>query len=153
MPPPSSWAIIAPMAYELVAKYSSNGLLRIWACTVGRFIIICCNLLKVVYCVSPHSKLCSFLSNMVKAEVIDAKLGINLQMYETFPKKLFNSFIVAGGFMVAMVVALAGSTSIPLLWTKKPINFPEDTPNAQGRPNIIWGLRQKIYAGPLICKH
>ena len=32
--------------------------------------------------------------------------------------------------MVAMAVALVGSTSIPLLWTRKPKNFPEDTPNA-----------------------
>ena len=36
-------------------------------------------------------------------------------MHETFPKKLFNSFTMAGGFMVAMVIALAESTSIPLL--------------------------------------
>ena len=73
------------------------------------------SLLKAVCCASPHSKLYAFLSNLVKAEVIDASPGMNLQIYETFPKKLFNSFTVAGGFIVAMVVALAESTSIPLL--------------------------------------
>ena len=36
-------------------------------------------------------------------------------MYETLPKKLFNSFTVASGFMVAMAVALARFTSIHLL--------------------------------------
>ena len=51
----------------------------------------------------------------MKAKVIDAKPRMNLQMYETFPKKLFNSFTVAGGFMVTMAMALVGSTSIPLL--------------------------------------
>ena len=51
----------------------------------------------------------------MNAEVIDANLGMNLRIYETFPKKLFSSFIVTGGLIIAMVVALAGSTSIPLL--------------------------------------
>ena len=82
---------------------------------MGRFIIICCSLLKAVCCASPHSKLCPFLSNLVKAEVIDANLGMNLWIYETFHKKLFNSFTVAGGLIVAMAVALVGSTSMPLL--------------------------------------
>ena len=77
--------------------------------------MICCSLLKAIYCVSPHSKLCLFLSNLVKAEVIDANPGMNLWIYETFPKKLFNSFTVAGGLIVAIAVALAESTSIPLL--------------------------------------
>ena len=63
----------------------------------------------------PHLKFCPFLSNLAKAKVIDAKPGISLRMYETFPKKLFNSFIMVGDFMVAMAVALAGSTSIHLL--------------------------------------
>ena len=82
---------------------------------MGKFIMICCSLLKAVYCASPHSKLCPFLSNLVKAEVIDANPGMNLQIYETFPKKLFSSFTMTGGLIVAMVVALARSTSIPLL--------------------------------------
>jgi len=103
------------MAYNLVAKWSSSGLLRIEACTVGRVIVICCNLLKAVCYVSLHSKFCPFLSNLAKAKVIDAKLRISLRMYETFHKKLFNSFIMVGDFMVAMAVALAGSTSIHLL--------------------------------------
>ena len=77
--------------------------------------MICYSLLKVVCCASPHSKLCPFLSNLVKSEVIDASPWMNLRIYETFPKKLFNSFTVAGGFIVAMAVALARSTSIPLL--------------------------------------
>ena len=77
--------------------------------------MICCSLLKVVYCTSLHSKLCPFLSNLVKVEVIDASLGMNLRIYETFPKKLFNSFTVTGGLMVAMAVTLVRSTSIPLL--------------------------------------
>ena len=77
--------------------------------------MICCSLLKVVYCASPHSKLYPFLSNLVKAEVIDANLEMNLRIYETFPKKLFNSFTVARDFIVAMAIALAKSTSIPLL--------------------------------------
>ena len=89
--------------------------LWIGACTVGRFIIIYCSLLKVVCCASPYSKLCPFLSNLMKAEVIDANPGMNLQIYETFPKKLFNSFTVIGGLIVAIAVALAESTSIPLL--------------------------------------
>ena len=72
------------------------------------------SLLKAVYCASPHSKPYPFLSNLVKADVIDANPGMNLQIYETFPKKLFSSFIVAGGLIVAMAVALAGSTSILL---------------------------------------
>ena len=82
---------------------------------MGRFIIICCSLLKAACCASPHSKLCPFLSNLVKAEVIDANPGMNLRIYKTFHKKLFNSFTVAGGLIVAMVVALAGSMSMPLL--------------------------------------
>ena len=73
----------------------------------------------------------------MKAKVIDAKPRMNLQMYETFPKKLFNSFIVASVFMVAMVVVLIGSTSIPLLWTKKPRNVPKDTPKAHLRGFIL----------------
>ena len=73
------------------------------------------SLLKVVCCVSLHSKLCPFLSYLVKVEVIDANPGMNLRIYETFPKMLFNSFTMASGLIVAMVVALAGSTSIPLL--------------------------------------
>ena len=73
------------------------------------------SLLKAVCCVSPHSKFCHFLSNLVKAEVIDANAEMNLRIYETFPKKLFNSFTVVGGLIVAMAVALAGFTSIPLL--------------------------------------
>ena len=77
--------------------------------------MICCSLLKVVCCASPHSKLCHFLSNLVKADVIDANPRMNLRIYETFPKKLFSSFTVVGGLIVAMTVALAGSTSIPLL--------------------------------------
>ena len=56
-----------------------------------------------------------FLSNLVKADVIDANLGMNLRIQETFPKKLFSSFTVAGGLIVAMAVALAEFTSIPLL--------------------------------------
>ena len=77
--------------------------------------MICCSLLKAICCVSPYSKLCPFLSNLVKAEVIDASLGMNLQIYETFLKKLFNCFTVAGDHIVAMAIALAKSTSIPLL--------------------------------------
>ena len=77
--------------------------------------MICYSLLKAIYCVSTHSKLCPFLSNLVKAEVIDTNPGMNLRIYETFPKKLFNSFTMAGGLIVAIVVALVGSTSIPLL--------------------------------------
>ena len=73
------------------------------------------SLLKAVCCTSPHSKLCPFLSNLVKAEVINASPGMNLRIYETFPKKLFNSFTKAGDLIVAMAVALAESTSIPLL--------------------------------------
>ena len=63
---------------------------------MGRFIITCYSLLKAVYCASPHSKLCPVLSSLVKAEVIDANPGMNLRIYETFPKKLFNSFIMIG---------------------------------------------------------
>ena len=77
--------------------------------------MICCSLLKAVCYASPHSKLCHFLSNLVKVEVIDANSGMNLQIYETFPKKLFNSFTVVRGLIVAMTVALAESTSISLL--------------------------------------
>ena len=77
--------------------------------------MICCSLLKVICYISPHSKFCLFLSNSVKAEVIDADLGMNLRIYETFPKKLFNSFTMAGGLIVAIAVALVRSTSIPLL--------------------------------------
>ena len=77
--------------------------------------MICCSLLKAVCCTFPHSKLCPFLSNLVKADVIDAKPRMNLQIYETFPKKLFSYFTVAGGLIVALAAALAGSTSIPLL--------------------------------------
>ena len=77
--------------------------------------MICCSLLKAVCCVSPHSKLCPFLRNLVKAKVIDANPWMNLQIYETFPKKLFNSFTVVGGLIMAMAVALAKSISIPLL--------------------------------------
>ena len=51
----------------------------------------------------------------MKAEVIDADLGMNLRIYETFPKKLFNSFTMAGGLIVAIAVAVARSTSVPLL--------------------------------------
>ena len=76
--------------------------------------MICYSLLKAVYCASPYSKLCHFLSNLVKAEVIDANPGINLRIYETFPKKLFSSFTVTRGLIVAMAMALAGSTSIHL---------------------------------------
>ena len=76
--------------------------------------MICYSLLKAICCISPHSRLCPFLSNLVKAEVIDANLGMNLQIYKTFPKKLFNSFTMAGGLEVVMAVALAESTSIPL---------------------------------------
>ena len=61
------------------------------------------------------SQNCPFLSNLTKAKIIDAKPGMNLRMCVTFPKKLFDSFNVAGGLMVIMVVALAGSTSITLL--------------------------------------
>ena len=75
--------------------------------------MICYSLLKAIYCVSTHSKLCPFLSNLVKAEVIDANLGMNLRIYETFPKKLFNSFTVAGGLIVAMAVALADPHLFP----------------------------------------
>ena len=82
---------------------------------MGRFIIIYCSLLKAVCYASPHSKLCPFLSNLVKVEVIDANPGMNLRIYETFPKKFFNSFTVIGGLIVAMVMGLAGSTSILLL--------------------------------------
>ena len=77
--------------------------------------MICYNLLKAVCCVSPHSKLCPFLSNLVKTEVIDANPEMNLQIYETFPKKLFSFFTVTGGLIVSMAMALAGFTSIPLL--------------------------------------
>ena len=66
----------------------------------------------------------------MNVEVIDANLGMNLRIYETFPKKLFSSFTVIGGLIVAMAMALAGFTSIPLLWTRKPKNFPKDTLNA-----------------------
>ena len=72
--------------------------------------MIHCNLLKAVYCTSPHSKLCPFLSNLVKANVIDANPGMNLWIYETFPKKLFSSFTMTEGLIVGMAVALAGST-------------------------------------------
>ena len=58
--------------------------------------MICYSLLKAVCYASPHSKLCPFLSNLVKAEVIDANPRINLRIYETFPKKLFSSFTVTG---------------------------------------------------------
>ena len=51
----------------------------------------------------------------MKAEVIDADLGMNLRIYETFPKKLFNSFTMAGGLIVVIAVAVARSTSVPLL--------------------------------------
>ena len=77
--------------------------------------MIYCSLLKAICCVSTHSKLCPFLSNLVKVEVIDANPGMNLQIYETFPKKIFNSFTMAGGLIMAIVVALVRSTSIPLL--------------------------------------
>ena len=77
--------------------------------------MIRCSLLKAICCTSPYSKLCPFLSNLVKADVIDANPGMNLQIYKTFPKNFFSSFTVAGGLIVAMAVALVRSTSIPLL--------------------------------------
>ena len=75
--------------------------------------MICCFLLNAICCASPHSKLCPFLSNLVKAEVINANPGINLRIYETFPKKLFNSFTMAGDLIVAMAMALAESHLFP----------------------------------------
>ena len=75
--------------------------------------MIYCSLLKVVCCIPPHSKLCPFLSNLVKAEVINANLRMNLQIYETFPKKLFNSFTLTGGLIVAMAVAWPGPHLFP----------------------------------------
>ena len=84
---------------------------------MGKFIIICCSFQKAFCYSPPHSKLCHFFSNFAKAEVIDAKPGINLLIYDILPKKLFNSLIVDGGFMVTSVVSFARLTSTPLLWT------------------------------------
>ena len=97
---------------------------------MGKFIIICYSFLKAFFCSPPHSKLCHFFNNFGKAEVIDARLGNDLLMYEALPKKLFNSLMVDGGFMVAIAVAFAGSTSIPLLWTRNLRNFLAKTPKA-----------------------
>ena len=55
---------------------------------------------------------------------------MNLRMYETLPKKLFNSLTVDGGFMVVIAIAFFGLTSIPLLWTRNPRNFPAETPKS-----------------------
>ena len=68
------------MVDGLEAKESSNGFLRIGAYTVGRFVMICYSLRKVACCTSPQLKPCPFLSNLIKAEVINAKLGMNLRM-------------------------------------------------------------------------
>jgi hypothetical protein len=54
-----------------------------------------------------------FFKSGEKAKVTAARPGMNLLIYDSFPKKLFNSLCVVGGFKVAMADALVGSTSIP----------------------------------------
>ena len=71
-----------------------------------------------------------FFKSGAKAEVIAARLGMNLLIYDSLPKKLFSSLCVVGGFIVAMVDALAGSISISRWCPKKPKNLPAKTPNA-----------------------
>lgn len=76
--------------------------------------MIYCSLWKAFCSSLPHTKLCPFFINLAKADVIDVRSGINHLMYETLPKKLFNSLTMDGGFNVAMVDDFTGSTSIPL---------------------------------------
>ena len=72
-----------------------------------------------------------------KVEVIDARPRMNLLIYDNFPRKLLNSLCEVNGFMVAMANAFFRSISIPRLCTKKPKNFPVDTPNAHLRGFIL----------------
>ena len=54
-----------------------------------------------------------FFKSGAKAEVTATRPGMNLLIYDSFPKKLYNSLCLVGDFIVAMADALARSTSIP----------------------------------------
>ena len=89
---------------------------------MGRFIIIFLYLLKSFLLFTSPLKIFPFFYNFSYAEVINARPGMNLLMYETLPKKLFNSLTTDDNFMVTTAVAFSGSTSIPLQWTRNPRN-------------------------------
>ena len=78
-----------------------------------------------------------FFRSGAKVEVIAARLGMNLLIYDSFPKKLFSSLCEVGDFIVAMADALVGLTLIPQWCTRKPKNLPAETPNAHFRGFIL----------------
>ena len=78
-----------------------------------------------------------FFRSGAKVEVMAARPGMNLLVYDSFPKKLFSSLCVVGGFIAAMADALVGSMSIPRWCTKKPKNLPAETLNAHLRGFIL----------------
>jgi hypothetical protein len=53
-----------------------------------------------------------FFKSGAKVKVTATRPGMNLLMYDSFPKKLFSSLCVVGDFIVAMADVLARSTSI-----------------------------------------
>ena len=59
---------------------------------------------------------------------MEVSLAMNRLMYCSLPKNPLISFSLLGGGMSKMALIFNGSTSIPLLLTKKPSNFPAVTP-------------------------
>lgn len=69
-----------PISCRLEAKYSNRGFLSTGASTKGRLIIICHNLQKAFCCLSLHMKFFLLFSNLEKADVIDPRPSMNLQI-------------------------------------------------------------------------
>ena len=69
-----------------------------------------------------------FLRSLKIGSQVEVSLAMNRLMYCNRPKKPFISPSLLGGGISNMALILNWSTSIPLLLTKKPSNFPAVTP-------------------------
>lgn len=125
-----SWANSAPIAWELVAKYSKRVFSRTGACRVGRWLMACWSFWKASYYSVSYMNSAPFFNSLDNPWVIEVRLGINLLIWETLPKKLLSSLTTIGIFMITMVVVLARSMLMHLWCTKKPRNLLEGNPKA-----------------------
>ena len=82
-----------------------------------------------------------FLRSLKMGSQVEVSLAINWLMYYNRPKNPIISFLLLGGGISNMASIFNGSTSITLLLTKKPKNFPVVTSKGH-----FFGFSLSIYS-------
>ena len=119
----SSCANILPTASPMMERYRSKGFPCCGGTRIGgwrRYSLISS---KAFWHSSFHICGSFFLRGLKMGSLVVVSLAINRLMYCNRPKEPVISFSLLGGGISNMALILDGSTSIPLLLTRKPSNF------------------------------